>query len=138
LHAARDAVYALVFTTLAFWQWGGALAAVLLALIATEIAITLVDFAVEDAVRAKLGGVFKGERITHTLMAIVYSAALAHLVPVFLGDLAAPTGFTPRPAPQPLATLLLLLAAGVLASGVRDAVAAFLGPRAGWPWPRWP
>ncbi len=137
LHAARDAIYALVFATLAFWQWGGALAAVLLALITAEIAITLIDFAVEDGVRAKVGGVFKGERVTHTLMALVYGAALAHLVPVFLADLAVPTGFAARRAPQPLSTLLPLFAAGVFASGLRDALAALLGPRAGWPWPRW-
>lgn len=137
LHAARDVVYAVLFATLSSWQWGGALAVALLVLIAAEIVITLVDFAIEDGVRRPLGGVFPGERTTHTLMAIVYGAALAHLVPVFVADMAAPTGFWPRPLPEPLPTVLRMFAAGVFASGLRDALAAARGPGAGWPWPPW-
>jgi hypothetical protein len=137
LHALRDVIYAVLFGTLALWQWGGALAALLLVLIAAEIVITLVDFAIEDEVRVPLGGVFKGERATHTLMAIVYGAALAHLVPVVLADMQAPTGFAWRPAPGLLAGILCLFSAGVFVSGMRDLAAAQIGPRAGWPWPPW-
>jgi hypothetical protein len=137
LHSARDFVYAVLFVTLARWQWGGAFAAVLLVLIGAEIVITLVDFAIEDRVRVPLGGVFPGERATHTIMAIVYGAALAHLVPAVVADLAAPTGFAPRLVPGPLPALLLLFGVGVFASGVRDLLAARGGPSAGWPWPPW-
>jgi hypothetical protein len=137
LHAARDFVYALLFATLATWQWGGWLAPVLLVLITAEIGITLTDFAIEDRVRVPLGGVFVGERATHTLMALVYGAALGHLVPVFLADRLAPTGFGPRQLPSTLVLVLRLLAVGVFVSGVRDALAAARGPRGGWPWPPW-
>ena len=137
LHAARDFVYAILFATLSAWQWGGALAAVLLVLIASEIAITLADFAIEDRVRVPLGGVFPGERATHTLMALVYGAALGQLLPVVVADLGAPTGFWPRPAGGTVATLLQLMAAGVLLSGVSDLAAAVRGAGAGWPWPPW-
>jgi hypothetical protein len=137
LHALRDFIYAVIFGTLALVRWGGALAAVLLVLIGAEIVITLVDFAIEDEVRVPLGGVFKGERATHTLMAIVYGAALAHLVPAILADLGAATGFTSRVAPAPLPAILVVFAVGVFASGLRDLSAAWIGPAGGWPWPPW-
>ena len=137
LHAVRDFVYAVLFVSLARWQWGGALAVMLLVLICAEIVITLVDFAIEDRVRVPLGGVFPGERATHTIMAIVYGAALAHLVPAILADMQAPTGFAPRLAPEPLPAILLLFGVGVFASGLRDLVAARLGAPFGWPWPPW-
>ena len=137
LHATRDFVYTVLFATLSTWQWGGALVAVLLVLIAGELVITLADFAVEDRVRIPLGGVFPGERATHTVMALVYGAALGQLVPVFLADMSAPTGFWPRALPATLTIVLRLLAAGVFVSGVRDAYAAARGPEGGWPWPPW-
>jgi hypothetical protein len=136
LHAARDFVYALLFATLPRFAWHGLWAWALFALVAAEIAITLRDFVVEDRVRAPQGGVFPGERVTHALMAIVYGAALAHLLPEVWRWTALPTGFAALDADVPgaLRTLLSFMALGVLASGVRD-VAATRIAGARWPWP---
>ena len=63
LHAARDFVYAVLFSTFAWYTWEEAWAAVLIALLAVEIAITLADFVVEDRTRPLAAG----ERVTHAI-----------------------------------------------------------------------
>lgn len=133
LHGARDLIYALLFGTLAFVRWQGALAWVLGALLVSEIVITLTDFVVEDRVRQPLGGVYPGERVMHALMGIVYGAALAHLVPAMWAWSLLPTGWTAWEAPAVLRGLMPLMAAGVLLSGVRD-----LGASSGVRWLRFP
>jgi len=138
LHASRDFLYSVLFGSLPWLAWRGAWAAVLALIIAAEIVITLADFVVEDAVRKPLGGVFPGERCMHTVMALIYGAALGYLVPVLLLWWALPTGLAvePAPVPQPLRVALSLMAAGVLGSGMRDLYAALQLPRGHWPWPR--
>jgi hypothetical protein len=134
LHGARDLVYAVLFGSLPFVRWEGAFAFVLAALLATEIAITLRDFVVEDRVRRPLGGVYPGERVTHAVMGIVYGAALANLVPDLATACSRPTAFVAWAAPAALRVALPLMAAGVFASGVRDFAAA-TGRRAfRYPW----
>jgi hypothetical protein len=115
LHAARDAVYAVLYGTIGWWAWRGAWVGVLGALLAVEIVITLADFVVEDRTRA-LGA---GERVLHSVMAIVYGAMLCRLVPILAAG--APTG---GPVPVPLALMATLFAAGIAVSGLRDAVAS--------------
>ena len=115
LHAARDFAYAIIIGSLGFLTWNGALAWVLLALLAAEIAITLWDFIEEDRIR-KLPA---GERAMHGVMGIVYGAFLAYLVPEMLRWQMAPTGFGQSYHGFP-AWLLAVLAAGVFVSGVRD------------------
>ena len=138
LHAARALVYAVIFGALPWLAWRGWWAAALAALLAAEIVITLVDFVVEDRVRRALGGVYAGERVTHALMAIVYGAMLANLLPALDAWRRAATTFAPHAAdvPEGLVWLLTLMAAGVAASGVRDAYAALGLPGGGWPWRR--
>src|SRR5580704_15204659 len=70
LHAARDAVYAALFASLAWLEPRGAFVLVFGALFALEIGITLSDFVVEDRTRPLPAG----ERVTHALMGIVYGA----------------------------------------------------------------
>ena len=137
LHAARDFLYALLFATLPWVAWRGAWAAVLALVFAMEIVITLADFVVEDRVRQPLGGVFPGERCMHAVMAILYGAVLAHLVPELLVWWREPTALAlaPAPIPEGLRTLLGLMAVGVFGSGVRDGLAALQVPGAHWPWP---
>jgi hypothetical protein len=138
LHAARDFLYAVLFGSLPWLQWRGAWAVVLALIIVAEIIITLADFVVEDAVRRPLGGVFPGERCMHTVMAIIYGAALGYLVPVLLAWWRLPTELAAQPAdvPPALRVALSLMAAGVLGSGARDLYAALQLPRGHWPWPR--
>jgi hypothetical protein len=125
LHAARDAIYAMVFLSLPFVAWQGALAAALALLLATEIVLTMADFVVEVEVREPVG-VLPGERVTHAVMAIVYGAFLACLAPQLLAWWSAPSGFAAHAAEVPglLQALLAALGVGVLLSGIRDACAA--------------
>jgi hypothetical protein len=136
LHAARDFIYAVVFAMLPRFEWRGAWAYLLAALLAAEVCITLRDFVVEDRVRAPLGGVYPGERVTHALMGILYGAVLAYLIPALDAWRQSPTALAPHAAAVPawLLWLLTLMAAGVALSGARDAYAALGLPGGGWPW----
>ena len=120
LHAARDAVYAVLYGTVGWWAWRGGWAAVLGALLATEIVITLADFVVEDRTRQ----VAAGERVLHATMAIVYGAMVCRLLPILAAG--APAG---PPVPTPLAVLATLFGLGIAASGLRDATAAAVPQR---------
>jgi hypothetical protein len=136
LHAARDVLYAVLFASLPWVAWRGRWTIALGLAIAAEIVLTLWDFVVEVAVRRDLGDVYAGERVTHAVMGILYGAMLACLVPTLAGWWAEPTGLVLSPAPVPAALrrLLTLMAAGVLASGLRDLYAALELPGGAWPW----
>jgi hypothetical protein len=138
LHAARSFIYVAVFGTLPWFAWRGAWAFALGMLLAVEIGITLADFIVEDQVRKPFGGLLPGERATHTIMAVVYGAMIANLIPVLLNWGRSATGLRFEPGNVPLAYRLALtaLAAGTFVSAVRDAYAVAGFPRrtARWPW----
>jgi hypothetical protein len=138
LHAGRSLIYVVVFGTLPWIAWRGGWAALFGALLLIEVCITIADFIVEDQVRKPFGGLLPGERTTHTIMAIVYGAILANLIPVLVGWWRLPSGLAGDPAPVPLWLRIGLsaLAAGTLASAARDAyaVAGFPRPLARWPW----
>ena len=136
LHAVRALVYAVLFAALPRVEWRGAWAYVLGALLAAEIFITLRDFVVEDTVRRAIGGVFAGERTTHTLMAIIYGAMLANLLPALGAWRGAATALAPhtQAVPAGLVWLLTLMSVGVALSGLRDAYAALGLPGGAWPW----
>jgi hypothetical protein len=119
LHASRDLAYAIIIGSLGFVTWHGAFTWVLLALLLAEIAITLWDFIEEDKIRRLPAG----ERAMHAIMGIVYGAFLAFLIPQMIGWARLATGFGSSDHGFP-AWLLLVLAAGVFASGIRDALAS--------------
>jgi hypothetical protein len=138
LHSARSLIYAAVFGTLPWISWLGGWAAAFAILLLCEIAITLADFIIEDQVRKPMGGLLPGERATHTIMAIVYGAILANLIPVLRRWWNMPSGMVihPAPIPQWLRLALTALAIGTLISATRDAYAVYGFPRplARWPW----
>ena len=136
LHVARDAIYVVIFATLPTVAWHGWSVAVLALLLGAEIVITMADFVTEDRVRAELGGVFAGERITHAVMGIVYGAMLAFLVPVLLGWAAEPTALAlvRHPVPAQLTWGLLGASAGIAVHGLRDLAAVLEVPGSAWPW----
>jgi len=138
LHAARDFFYAVLFGTLPWLAWHGWWALVLAAVIVIEIVLTLWDFIVEIAVRKPLGDVYAGERVTHAVMGIIYGAMVGWLAPVMWRWWHLPTALVAeRPdVPGPLIGALLLMAAGVFLSGVRDFYAALGLPYGNWPWPK--
>jgi hypothetical protein len=126
LHAMRDFLYAALFGLLPSFAFAGLAAAPLALLLLAEIVITLKDFVVEDRVRKPLGGVYPGERVMHAVMGIVYGAMLANLVPLLLAWTREAPALRPHDPAVPLSlrALLFAMAAGVLASGVRDLRAA--------------
>ena len=119
LHAARDFAYAIIIGSLGFVTWHGGFAWVLLALLLGEICITLWDFIEEDKIRRLPAG----ERAMHAIMGIVYGAFLAFLIPQMITWATLATGFGHSYHGFP-AWMLLLLAAGVFVSGVRDLMAS--------------
>jgi hypothetical protein len=137
LHAVRDYLYAVIFGTFPWLAWHGLWAVVLVAVLSAEILLTMADFVVEKAVRQPLGDVFPAERVTHAVMAIVYGAMLANLLPTLLGWWSQPTGLvaTAPESPELLRWLLTVMAVAVFASGARDLYASLGLPLGGWPWP---
>jgi hypothetical protein len=123
LHVVRDAVYAGLYGTLAWWRPTGWLVAVVGVGLTVEIGATLADFIVEDRDRPAIGGLAPGERVLHTLMAIVYGAMLCRLVPVLIAGATEPTGLATAGVPQWMSVASALAAVGIACSGTRDALA---------------
>lgn len=140
LHAGRSFIYVILFAGLAVFAWKGAWTAVLVALLLSEIIITMADFVIEDRVRKPLGGLFPGERITHAIMGIVYGAMLAFLIPQLISWIQEPAGLIPVvDAPGALKGIVIAMAIGVFLSGLRDLAATFGVALARYPWPEvWP
>lgn len=136
LHAARDFFYALLFGTLPWLGWQGGWVAVLVAALVAEIVLTLTDFVVEIRVRKPLGDVYAGERVTHAVMGILYGSMIASLIPVLIRWWGLQTGLVAASpgVPDALRWALLLMAAGVCLSGLRDLYAAQELPHGAWPW----
>jgi hypothetical protein len=114
LHATRDFAYAIIIGSLGFVTWHGVFTGILLGLLLGEIVITLWDFIEEDKIRR----LPPGERAMHAIMGIVYGAFLAFLIPQMIEWSKLATGFGASYHGFP-AWMLLVLAAGVFASGVR-------------------
>ena len=91
LHGARNLAYAVLFLGLGLFELKGVWAMLVIAVLAAEIIITLIDFVEEDLSR-KLPA---SERITHTLLAINYGAILTLLVPVLVGWASQRTAIAP-------------------------------------------
>jgi hypothetical protein len=136
LHALRDFVYSSLFGTLPWMAWRGRWLVVLIVLFITEIILTLWDFVVEGWVRKPLGGVYAGERVMHGIMGIVYGAMLAYIVPTLREWWSEPTELAiSSPAVSTvLKWTLVIMAAGVLLSGIRDLCAAAGMRNSAWPW----
>jgi uncharacterized protein (TIGR01777 family) len=118
LHAAREAIYGILFLGLAWARWEGGWAWLVLALLLAEIVITLADFLEEDVSRR----LPPFERVLHTVLAIGYGAFLAAFLPVLIDWAAAPTGIVAADHGL-LSWLLTAYAIGVLAWSVRNALA---------------
>ncbi len=118
LHALREAIYAVIFLTLPWLDWQGALAAALLALLLIELVITLTDFIEEDRTRRLAAS----ERVLHTIMAIGFGVLLMALAPVLLAWSERPTGFAPE-GHGLLSWAASAIGLGVLAWAIRDSLA---------------
>jgi hypothetical protein len=136
LHAARDFFYAILFATLPWLAWQGTWVLLLIGVLVAEIVLTLTDFVVETTVRKQLGDVYAGERVTHAAMGILYGAMIATLIPALVDWWGRPTTLMVEwvEIPAFLQWGLLVMAAGVFLSGLRDLLAALELPYGSWPW----
>jgi uncharacterized protein len=115
LHSVRNMLYALLFLILGWLEVHGLWAMLIIAVLAAEIVITLMDFVEEDLSR-KLP---PSERINHTLLAINYGAILALLLPVLLHWAALPSEI--KPVYSGIISILAAAAAvGATLCGLRD------------------
>ncbi len=89
IHSVRNFFYAIIFISLGWLQWQGLWAWLFMAILITEVLLTLWDFVVEDQTRRLPAS----ERITHTILAINYGAILALLIPELLEWSVAPSQF---------------------------------------------
>src|SRR5882672_3402811 len=119
LHSVRNAFYALLFLVLGWLEVHGLFAMIVIAVLAAEIVITLMDFVEEDLSR-KLP---PSERINHTLLAINYGAILVLLLPVLLAWAMQPTGITSAYTGS-LSIVAAAAAAGAGLCGLRDFTAS--------------
>lgn len=119
LHAIRSCLYGLLFAGLAWFVWGGAWLWLLWGIVLIEVVLTLADFVEEDRTRRLPAS----ERVTHTLLAINAGALFGLLGWLSLGWARLDTGLYPTPY-SGLGIVLSIMAAGVFASGVRDAFAS--------------
>lgn len=78
LHGTRNALYAVIFITIGYFEPHGVWAQVFAGILLIEILITLADFVEEDRSRR----LPSTERILHTILAINYGAILALFIPV--------------------------------------------------------
>ncbi len=115
LHAAREGLYGVVFVGLGWFEWHGALAGLLGALLAVELAITLADFLEEDRTR-QLPPL---ERVLHTLLTIGYGLFLGLFAPILFAWSHAPTALVAAPHGW-ISGVFTFFAAGVSAWAVRN------------------
>ena len=124
-HSLRGPTYALLFLvvpnfSLQGW-WFGALAALLV----LDVAISLVDFALERKSRLFFDGLPSGEYVLHSIIAMVFGAMCASIV--FEGGHGfrevTMIAYVPAEVPTVLRAVFVVMAALVLASGIQDAFA---------------
>jgi hypothetical protein len=121
LHAARSLMFAVIFAGSAWFEWHGAWGWAMLAFMAAEFAVTLVDSVVEDRTR-RLSAL---ERVNHMLLALntgVYMTCFAAQIVTRWHAL--PTALTAAEHPPWLAWPLTAAALGVLVWTARDALAS--------------
>lgn len=119
LHGVRNLLYALLFLVLGWFEVYGALAVIVILVLAAEIVITLMDFVEEDLSR-KLP---PSERINHTLLAINYGAILVLLLPLLIEWALRPTGVALAWTGL-LSIVAAAAAVGAALCGLRDFAAA--------------
>jgi uncharacterized protein (TIGR01777 family) len=127
LHATREFLYAVIFSSAAWLHWEGMCAFAFIGILAAEILITLADFVEEDRSR-RLPPM---ERVLHTILAVTYGATLALWVPELVRSFHLANGFS-RAYFGPWSWFMSLFAMGVFAWGVRDLIAVMRVGVPGW------
>jgi hypothetical protein len=87
LHSVRETIYGTLFMALAWFEWNGAFAAFIGALLAAEVAVTATDEFIENRIRV----LPQNERVLHVFLTLNFGAIIALLVPALLDWGAQPT-----------------------------------------------
>lgn len=121
LHAARSMLYAPIFVGLAWFEWRGMYAWLLIAVFAAEYAVTLADAVAEDQTRR----LSRAERLVHMILGGTTGAYMALVIyHAAIEWIPAPSALVSTE--HGIASLILsVFACGVLISGLRDAHAAW-------------
>jgi uncharacterized protein (TIGR01777 family) len=119
LHGIRNLFYAVVFMALGWSEPRGAVAMALIAVLVTELIITLWDFVEEDRTRRLPAS----ERVLHTLLTLNYGIVLALVAPLLVQWAMLPTEI--RPVYHGVwSWLCAAVALAVAVFGLRDLAAA--------------
>lgn len=118
LHSARETIYGVLFLVFAWIEPAGLFALAVLALLVTEVAITIADFLEEDRTR----NLPPFERVLHTVLAVLYGAFLGLVLPWLVVQANAPTAVT-LTSHGLFSWFFTLASFGVLAFAVRNAIA---------------
>ena len=119
LHAARSFAYAFLFLALAWREWHGAWAVLIIAVLLLEAVITAADFVIEDRTR-RLSAF---ERVLHTLLTLLFGVVLMALAPWLAAWLVLPTAVVPA-THGAFSVAFSMFAAGMAAWGLRDGLAS--------------
>ena len=118
LHSVREATYGALFVGLGWFEWHGAFALAIAALLLLEIAVTATDEFVENRTRV----LPQNERVLHVFLTLNYGFIAALLIPLLLDWGARPTGLQPVPHGW-TSWALLLFGASSFAWSMRDLLA---------------
>ena len=118
LHSAREAIYGVLFLIFAWTVPSGVFAAAVLALLLTEVAITIADFIEEDRTRH----LPPFERVLHTILAVLYGTFLALALPWLISQAVEPTAVA-LISHGLISWFFTLAAVGVLGFSIRNALA---------------
>ena len=123
LHVMRDVIYCGLYGSLAWWRPAGWMLAVVAVALLAEVVITMADFVIEDRDRPAIGGIAPGERILHSMMAIIYGSMLAFLLPELAAGWDQGGLMVRHDAPLWASLAATFAAVGIAISGTRDAAA---------------
>lgn len=120
LHAGREALYGALFLGLGWWAWHGAWAALVAAVLAVEVVITMADFLEEDRTRT----LPPFERWLHTVLTVSYGLFIGLLGPLLVQWWQQPTALAPA-GRGAVSWLFTAFAVAVWAWSLRNALAAW-------------
>ena len=125
VHSFRGPVYAFLFLTIPFFDFVGFAFWLVIAVLAVDVLISLVDFAIEECSRRNLGGLPTGEYILHILLAMVFGALVMSFWSLQFPNASEAFALTLKDRQQSLVFSLsfLLMGIGVTVSSAKDLLA---------------
>ena len=123
-HSLRGPTYAFLFVVVPSFAAHGSWFLLMLAVLLFDVAISLWDFSIERRSRAPMGGLPTGEYVLHSIIAMLFGGFVACFLVGGAGWFERDTALVYEPnVPWPAQAVLLAMAAGVLVSGIADALA---------------